>query len=331
MRISAAQCVVVALLANAGAFAVTAPAEFADHEPLAARSLLLDAALAGRRMVVVGERGHVLLSDDTGKSWRQAKTVPVRSMLTGVYFIDADRGWAVGQDDVVLSTADGGETWQQQHSAPENQRPLLDVWFADARRGIAVGAYSAMLETTDGGAHWAASKFSATVQSAPAKIIKSDADVATEYHFNRIVPAAGKRLYLAAEAGQLYRSDDAGAHWIALPSPYAGSFYGVLPLPGDAVLAYGLRGNLFRSNDSGVRWQRIDAGTLSMLTDAIVLDAKTVVVVGLAGTVLVSTDGGERFRLEQQTDRKGFSAALKRSATEFVVVGESGVKTIAIE
>src|SRR5262245_5090243 len=60
----------------------------AEQAPLAATSLLLDLAVAGDRYVAVGERGHVLLSDDHGATWRQAKSVPTRVMLTAVFFAD---------------------------------------------------------------------------------------------------------------------------------------------------------------------------------------------------------------------------------------------------
>ena len=86
-----------------------------------------------------------------------------------------------------------------------------------------------------------------------------------DYHLNRIVAAGGARLYIAAEAGHLYRSDDGGAHWQQLASPYEGSFFDVLPLGGDALLAFGLRGNLYRSEDAGASWRRLDSGTLAML------------------------------------------------------------------
>ena len=39
--------------------------------PLAAKSVILDVALAGDRLVAVGERGHIVLSDDYGMTWRQ--------------------------------------------------------------------------------------------------------------------------------------------------------------------------------------------------------------------------------------------------------------------
>ena len=43
----------------------------------AQHSLQLAVTRAGNRLVAVGERGAVLLSDDAGRSWRQAKSVPV--------------------------------------------------------------------------------------------------------------------------------------------------------------------------------------------------------------------------------------------------------------
>ena len=43
-----------------------------------------------------------------------------------------------------------------------------------------------------------------------------------DFHLNQLAAAADGTLYIAAEAGHLYRSDDGGVTWLALPSPYAG-------------------------------------------------------------------------------------------------------------
>ena len=124
--------------------------ESSEIAPLATKSLLLDAGFAGKRMVVVGERGHVLLSDDQGATWRQAK-VPTRALLTAVYFHDDRLGWVVGHDEIILRSEDGGETWTRTHAAPDKEQPLLDVWFKDASTGFAFGAYGTILASTDGG------------------------------------------------------------------------------------------------------------------------------------------------------------------------------------
>ncbi len=305
----------------------------AEIEPLAPTSLLLDLAVAGKRLVAVGERGHVLLSDDQGAKWRQAKSVPTRAMLTAVYFADADYGWAVGHDETILNTADGGETWKRSHFAPDAQQPLLDVWFANRVSGIAVGAYGAYFTTNDGGRNWAGAKFAPP----PVKVATHDGEAAPEegdlppdYHLNRIV-GVGNRLYIAAEGGQLYRSDDRGAHWRALPSPYEGSFFGLVPIRGEGLLAFGLRGHLFRSADGGETWTQLESHTTAMLTDGIAINDLRVVIGGLAGVLLISGDAGETFRLAQQEDRKGVAALLPGPAGSVIVAGEGGGRTVRLD
>ena len=300
----------------------------AEIEPLAATSLLLDLGLAGKRMVAVGERGHVLLSDDQGATWRQAKTVPTRAMLTAGFFVDADSGWAVGHDETIINTADGGETWTRSHFAPEAQQPLLDLWVATRGRGIAGGASGAYYPTNDGGRTWRGAKFAPARAATAAP--PADGELPPDYHLNRII-GVGNRLYIAAEGGQLYRSDDRGANWRALPSPYQGSFFGLVPIRGEGLLAFGLRGNLFKSADAGDTWTKLESHTTAMLTDGVAINDLRVIIGGLAGVLLVSGDAGETFRLTQQDDRKGVAAVLPGPAGAVVVAGEGGVKTIRLD
>jgi photosystem II stability/assembly factor-like uncharacterized protein len=222
-------------------------------------------------------------------------------MLTAVFFADESYGWAVGHDETILNTVDGGETWTRSHFAPEAQQPLLDLWFANRVSGIAVGAYGAYFTTNDGGRTWSGAKFSPapmatnpTSPSSPAQPAAAPDDEALppDYHLNRIV-GVGNRLYIAAERGQLYRSDDRGANWRALPTPYEGSFFGLVPIRGEGLLAFGLRGNLFKSADAGATWAKIETGTTAMLTDGIAINDLRVVISGLNGVLLVSGDAGE--------------------------------------
>ena len=301
----------------------------AETLPLADDTLLLDVSEAGAGLVAVGWRGHVLLSDDRGATWRQASSVPTRNMLTGVFFSDAEYGWAVGHDETVLKTTDGGENWQRVYFAPDTQQALFDVWFADRQRGIAVGAYGAYLTTADGGTTWVSRKFAALPVSSVVSSEPSDDEFAPDYHLNRIV-AAGDKLYIAAEAGQLYRSDDGGMNWQTLPSPYEGSFYGVLPLEDGALLAFGLRGNLWRSNDAGASWIAIPSDTTAMLTDGLQLTDGAVVIAGLSGVLLVSPDGGASWQLQQQPNRKAIAAMVPGGPAMVIAVGEAGVQRVAV-
>lgn len=337
-----ASCFALALALAAAAWSAgpappAGPARLpAEHARLAARSLLIAIASAGPRLIAVGDRGVIVRSDDHGASWTQAASVPVQALLTGACFFDARHGVAVGHDEVILVTDDGGDDWRLAHYAPEAQRPLLDVWCGAGGAAIAVGAYSTLLVSTDGGATWSERPFAPS----PAPVAKGSAAAAHPasaigeagggYHLNRIVGASASRLYIAGEAGHLYRSDDAGVHWQELASPYAGSFFDVLPLGGDALLASALRGNLYRSDDAGGSWRRLDTGTDQMLDGAAMLPEGEIAVVGLAGVVLVSRDAGRSFSLEQQSDRSGLSAALAVGRDAIVVVGENGARLLPL-
>ena len=291
---------------------------------LAIESLLLDGAAAGSRLVVVGERGHVLVSTDDGASWTQAE-VPTRALLTAVHMHDERTGWAVGHDAVILRTGDGGETWTLVHQAPEEELPLLDVWFHDEHTGFAVGAYGYFLATEDGGETWAT------------RAISED-----DFHLNALVPVADRtagstesrrppsqRLYIAAEAGVAYRSDDGGKTWRELPSPYAGSWFGGLALDGNEVLLTGLRGHLFRSEDGGETWTEVVTGTQATLTGAIRLPSGSIVITGLEGSVLTSEDGGHSVSARRLPSREGISAALPLANGGVLLIGEFGVERLA--
>jgi photosystem II stability/assembly factor-like uncharacterized protein len=297
-----------------GAFPAPA-AEDAVIAPLSETSLLLDGVSLPRgRLIAVGVRGHILYSDNQGDTWRQA-AVPTRATLTAVFFHNDTTGWAVGHDAVILMTRDAGLTWERIYDAPEEEKPLLDIISLDGRKGLAIGAYSYFLSTDDGKI-WTPRLFSE--------------DSEQDAHLNRITRAESGKLYIAAEGGRIYRSDDNGGTWQLLSSPYEGSFLGVLPLKGEALLVFGLRGNLFRSEDAGETWRKIESGTQALLNGGMRLADGRLILVGLAGAFLVSRDEGLHFRMIQQTDRKGISAVIPAGDKHLVLIGEGGVRKIPV-
>jgi photosystem II stability/assembly factor-like uncharacterized protein len=240
--------------------------------------------------------------------------VPTRALLTGVYMHDARLAWAVGHDAVVLRTRDGGSSWERVHHDPEAERPLLDVWFADAERGLATSAYGELLVTRDGGDSW---------QKRP--IREGD-----DFHLNQLAAAKDGTLYIAAEAGHLYRSDDGGETWLALASPYAGSFFGVLPLAEGPVLAFGLRGRLFVSQDRGRSWTRIETATEATLLSALQIGPRRFVVAGMEGTLVWGEIASAPVRTEQRPDRQAIVAFAHGAEGGLLLVGEGGVRRVEV-
>lgn len=320
-----------AVLAWLALAAVPAPAadpldEPARQLPLAAKALLLDVTHANGRLIAVGAHGVVVLSDDQGRSWRQGR-VPVRSTLTAVSAAGAD-AVAVGHDAVVLHSADAGASWQRVFADPDAAAPLLDVWLAPDGRGLAVGAYGLMLATNDGGRSWQRRHLELPADAA--REMADDTGIAAdELHLNAIAAGPDGALYLAAEAGHLFRSVDGGAHWSLLPSPYHGSWFALAVVGEGTLLAGGLRGHLYRSVDGGTHWQALATGTDALLHDIAATGRRRLVVVGTGGAVLASADGGRSFVLRQRADRLGLAAAVGAGG-RVVAVGEEGVHEVAL-
>lgn len=280
----------------------------------ALHSLQLAVSRAGSRLVAVGERGTVLLSDDAGRSWRQAASVPVSVALTDVHFVSASHGWAVGHSGMVLHSSDGGETWQRQLDGNQAavairddaqrraeagepgaaaalrsaeylvsdgpDKPFLGVRFRDELRGYVVGAYGIALSTVDGGKSW---------QSLVGAIPNPRGKHLYQLQID------GPSLLIAGEQGALFRSTDSGASFSEVTTPYAGTFFGALALRGHTLLAYGLRGNAWRSADGGASWQQVDMGQPVTVSAGARLRDGSLLLADESGRLLRSTDEGQQF------------------------------------
>ncbi|MFI8607985.1 WD40/YVTN/BNR-like repeat-containing protein [Pseudomonas sp. NPDC077649] len=320
-------CSVLSVLSFAAAplqaeTSAAAEAGYAIESPQAVHSLLLDVVNTGKRLVAVGDRGHILYSDDQGQSWTQAK-VPSRQMLTSLFFVDAQHGWAVGHDAQILATSDGGLSWIKQFEDLEREAPLLDIWFKDLQTGYAIGAYGALLETSDGGQNW---------EDVSDRLDNEDA-----YHLNAITSVKDAGLFVVGELGQMFRSADWGQTWERIEEqPYDGSLFGVLGTDqAGTLLAYGLRGHLFRSTDFGDSWQQIvintpNNGPLEFgLADGTLLADGSIAVVGHGGTVLRSTDHGQSFSLINRPDRISLAGVTALDNGNLILVGQGGVHLAA--
>ncbi|AMS17754.1 hypothetical protein A3218_26950 [Pseudomonas chlororaphis] len=309
----------VALLpAPVQAAASAADTVYSTESTKASKGLMLDVVHAGSRLVAVGDRGHILYSDDQGQTWTQAK-VPTRQLLTAVYFVDAKHGWAVGHDAQVLASEDGGLTWTKQFEDLKREAPLLDVWFQDSNNGFAVGAYGALLATTDGGKHW---------EDASDRLDNED-----QYHLNAIAAVKDSGLFIVGEQGSMFRSADWGQTWERLEGPYEGSFFGVIGTAQPAtLLAYGLRGNLYRSTDFGSTWEQVELkaarGSLEFgLSGATLLDDGSLVIVGNGGSVVRSTDNGVTFSVYNRPDRISLAAVTAAGNGNLILAGQGGVRS----
>jgi photosystem II stability/assembly factor-like uncharacterized protein len=297
----------------------------------------------GARLVAVGVRGLIVLSDDDGRTWRQVAS-PVSSDLVAVRFAAPERGWVSGHDGVILATTDGGEHWTRQidgrmaaeilqahlgelaahgdataarllkevtlnyQNGPEV--PMLDLWFENDRTGWAVGSFGTILGTIDGGHTWVS------------WIEKVDNGKMLHYY---AVSEVGGNVYLASEQGTLFRLDRKRDRFVAISTGYNGSFFGVVGTQA-YIIAYGIGGSAYRSRDNGASWQRLSTGVHGSLTGACVLDDGRLLFVSQDGHVIMSQDQGDTFRSVAISQPDLFTGIAPAGRNRIVLTGLGGVQ-----
>ena len=152
-------------------------------------------ALVGATFYFTRDSGGPSGAGGSGGVWT-ARESGVSETLLDVQFLDAMRGWAVGQGGAIVATTDGGEMWRRQASGFE--LTIRSVHFSDARNGWAVGHLGLILRTTDGGRTW-------SVQGS---------DVSLGQNLIRIHAADALTGWIIAERGSFaLRTSDGGETW----------------------------------------------------------------------------------------------------------------------
>ncbi|MFA4835886.1 MAG: YCF48-related protein [Dehalococcoidia bacterium] len=309
---------------------------------------LMAVTRAGERFVAVGMRGLIIVSEDAGKTWKQAK-VPVQSDLLAVHFPTPTDGWAVGHDGVILHSGDGGKTWVKQLDGRVAEQlfkdyyqkaaasgdasmqtavvqtgdifrggpalPFLDVWFEDSQKGFAVGSFAMFAATVDGGKTW--EPWLHRIQN--------------DKGFNlNCIRGIGANLYIAGEHGIVYRRDNSSGRFVSLNTGYTGSFFGIAG-KAETLLAFGLKGVVYRSGNGGASWEALDmpahytinAGIYSAALDAFVL-------VNGVGNIMISDSEGRNFRIASEGKTPRLTGIVSVNNRSFIITGLGGVTSVTL-
>src|SRR6266550_3209423 len=269
-------------------FLFSATAAFAAVDPSLFQDLhwrLIGPFRAGRVLAVSGVPGEpehfyfgsvnggVWETRDAGRTWQPIfDSQPIGSIGAlaispsnhNVIYVgsgEADMRSDISQGNGMYKSADAGKTWMhigledsQQIGKilihPDNPDLVYVAALWQTRRTPwsvyppSNGPGSGLFKSTDAGDHWN------PVQGLPAKVGRIGIAVA---------PSMPQRVYAvvdSAEAGGMYRSDDAGATWIRASSDarvWSRGWYfgGVTVEPKNADVVYSINVNVYRSDDAG--------------------------------------------------------------------------------
>lgn len=177
---------------------------------------------------------------------------PVNVNLRSCVMVTPSKGWATGDDGVIIHTSDGGTTFTQQFN-PVNYY-INDVCFVNERLGWIVAnetfpGGSTIISTTNGGLNWTAEKFKDSTRL-----------------FRTIYFLDSLTGFLAGFGGAISKTTDCGKSWFSAnvdTSTFSGFPINKISFAdqntGFAVGGYiDVAGIIWRTTDGGLNWSAGD-------------------------------------------------------------------------
>ena len=231
----------------------------------------------------VGTAGTIVATTNGGTTWT-AQTDPTTNSLTGLHFIDANNGWAVGGTGLgnsVVYTTNGGATWTVGTVIVPGgaTMTLYSVYFTSATTGFATGTYSyyngtqhydCLFTSNNGGLTWTVAQLSG---------ITGTANYGTGYGI--YFDSTNTNGYIVGPNGAgnlMYKTGNGGLSWIALAGPtvypYSSSptpnssqsFNDVVVDVGGNVFVTTTAGAILESSNGGTSWTQVNVGYFGYTT-----------------------------------------------------------------
>lgn len=187
-----------------------------------------------------------LCSGDNNSGWCWQQPLPTGNMLNDFTFVDQTHGWAVGEMGTILSSSDGGVSWQPQKSGTE--LPLSKVVFTSAQDGWVLASNGTILKTANGGASWTVLGYKQGIQLQT--FGASDAN-------NAWVQSEYPR--------QVLITSDGGSSWSTITPPSSDYISRYIPVNASVVWAQmdGMQSSLLRTLNGGKSWETVTLPALA--------------------------------------------------------------------
>lgn len=202
-------------------------------------------------LLAAASNGKILAIGADRRTVRQA--TPVSLSLQDIAAFDQTHAVAVGNDNVILHTSDGGQHWFKAADVPRSEvaNKLNRVRTGAGGVAVAVGEMGALLRSQDYGKTW--------------QRLHPEEDVA----WNDVALLEGGGFVVVGEFGKILRSTDDGKSWEQEQAPVTGSLMAVAFRDAVHGVAVGLDGIVLTSDDGGRKWVKASVAAHEHLLDVL--------------------------------------------------------------
>lgn len=271
--------------------------------------------------------GQIWRTTNSGQTWqiqRQEHQEPDSVILLDAYFVNAQRGWVVGNGGKILTTSDGGATWTNQTTGSAYNLQSVDFvdasygWIAGETQNTGGGENGRVWRTSDGGTHWQqAGHFTGHWLG--------DEKYGVDF-INRTV---GYVVGQSDQWGSVYSTSDGGSTWEARP---LGGDYPILRgvnfVNASEGWVVGDDGFIARTTDGGGNWELQASGTGQDLHAVSFFDDRLGYAVGGSygsGVVLKTIDGGVNWFEEVTGPQRGMYDVASPDRNHVWIAGIAGI------
>ncbi len=208
--------------------------------------------------------------------------------LFAVTFVNPMRGWAVGANNTILRTTNGGETWTRLQERRDRGTDFREVTFVDENHGW-VRSNESLLYTSNGGDTWQ-----------PAAKPERNA---SQFGPGSVLGNTRLQLVTVGASQRLYRTDDGGQAWTQIGGQLPRANYDYLVFT-DLTHGWASHGftpsQLAMTQDGGATWSVVSQ-PINQNSKIVFASPATGWILGENGTVVLNTANGGQSWSTQST------------------------------
>ncbi len=202
--------------------------------------------------------------------------------VNDVHAIDAENGWAVGDEGKIYKTGNSWEEWEFIDTGLGRFVTFHAIAFSDPDTGWIVGNLGYMYATTDGGENW--------------NEVENELDDEVLYD---LVFADEESAWIVGSGGLILHTDDGGENWNEQQTPTEENLLSITLVDTETAWVVGRNGTILNTRDAGDSWEESTDFTDEVrLEDVDFVDQDTGWITGYEGTILHTNDGGENWQVQ---------------------------------